>query len=257
MRKETAERLSLLTGEFYARTSASFSATRSAPWEGWQRVLDEMRSDEGCSYGLRVLDLACGNLRFERFLAKAWQPGPVEAFAVDACDELALADDVSGVAVRYQHLDVVEALSREAGLASSLVASDCDLSVCFGFMHHLPLPEQRLRVLEALIECARPGGIVAVSFWQLSKSERLLRKAHETTAAAADALGLDDLGAGDYLLGWQDRTDVVRYCHDFCEADIDELALAVAPQAKEIARFSADGATHGLNRYLLLRRSPE
>lgn len=253
VRAETARQLSRLTGDFYARTSASFSATRSAPWEGWEHVLAAAADALGAPVGLRVLDLACGNLRFERFLAEAWQPGRVEAFAIDACDDLA-AGDVPGVEVRYQHLDIVSELASGQGLASSLDASDCDLCACFGFMHHLPLPEQRLQVLRVLVACARPGGVVAVSFWQLSQSERLLRKAQETTTVAAQRFGLNDLGPGDYLLGWQERDDVLRYCHDFSEAEIDELAKVVSSEAEEIARFSADGASHNLNRYLLLKR---
>ena len=258
MKADTAQRLSRLTGEFYARTSASFSATRSTPWEGWKRILAAVQAEDErrCVKSLRALDLACGNLRFERFLADAWHPGQVEAFAFDACDELAMADSVIGPKVHYRHLDIVAELASGRDLASSLAITDCDLCVCFGFMHHLPLLEQRSQVLRALVACARPEAVIAVSFWQLSRSERLLRKACETTEAVAEKLGLDDLGTGDYLLGWQDRHDVVRYCHDFSEAEIDELSTAVSPYAAEIARFSADGATNNLNCYLLLRRLP-
>ena len=36
-----------------------------------------------------------------------------------------------------------------------------DISVCFGFMHHVPSCEYRVRVLDALVRQARPGGIIA------------------------------------------------------------------------------------------------
>ena len=270
MEERTARELSRLTGEFYAETSASFSATRTAPWPGWRRVLAETELGAGFVPDvtgapvrpLRVLDLACGNMRFERFLgqelvAGAAEPGAadplVEAYAFDSCDDMALDADVPGVLVHYHHLDVVEALWSVQNLATQLDAPSCELCVCFGFMHHLPLVEQRERVLKALVERATPGGTIAVSFWQISRSARLLAKARATTERAVAELGLSDLGSGDYLLGWQDRADVLRYCHDFCEEEVDALARAVRPWAREVSRFSADGATGNLNRYLLLR----
>ncbi|MFR4803776.1 MAG: hypothetical protein ACLT98_10945 [Eggerthellaceae bacterium] len=42
--------------------------------------------DKADRAGLSVFDLACGNLRFERYLAEA--PADVRAYAVDGCDEL-------------------------------------------------------------------------------------------------------------------------------------------------------------------------
>lgn len=255
MKPETAHLLTRLTSEFYAQTAASFSATRQAPWAGWQGVLDVtgLASREA----LRVLDLACGNLRFERFLAERLACTSPEAsirvHAFDSCDELAAHHVPPEVELSYTHLDVIEALDAGA-LAEHVGTGDYDLAVCFGFMHHLPLVEQRVRVLEALVASVADGGFVAVSFWQLSHSERLLAKAQATTKAAAPALGIDDLGPGDYLLGWQERSDVLRYCHDFSEEEISAL-VAGLDGVRELARFSADGATGNLNRYLILQRT--
>lgn len=416
MRTDTARTLAQLTTDFYAQVSASFSATRADPWEGWERVL---REAEPTFAGDRlvVLDLACGNLRFERFLdswaarragemrgasceegklgqeglavapnlppdglhephvddgqassreeakpepkgsdsmperflddrtsrrageareamqeegelrlegpAPAPKPFPdvrpephidaepvlsraegrpgqkgtdsmsehllddlsdqraeetqeasyeiggqrpagpasIEAYAFDSCDDLARLPEHGRVTVHYGHLDVAEALFAGEDLAARMTAPPCDLAVCFGFMHHLALSEHREQALRALVSSVRPGGVVAVSFWQLSKSDRLLRRAEAMTSQARERLALDDLGPRDYLLGWQGRDDVLRYCHDFSEDEVDELARAVAPTAREIAptareiaRYSADGATGDLNRYLVLRR---
>jgi hypothetical protein len=62
-------------------------------------------------------------------------------------------------------------------------------------------------------------------------------------------------GSGDYLLGWQGRTDVARYCHSFLEDEIDELVLHASQATQEVARFSADGKSGELNRYSVLRVS--
>ena len=242
-----------MTGEFYAQTSVSFSATRMAPWEGWARVLEEAQQLAREDASLRVLDLACGNLRFERYLADAWA-GPTHTYAFDSCDELVQACEEAPAGTSYEHLDVLDALMERHDLSALLKVPACDLCVCFGFMHHVPLKEHREQLLRALVSCLRPGGLLAISFWQLSKSERLLRKARSTTKIASAQLNLHDLGPNDYLLGWQDRSDVLRFCHDFDEAELDGL-LAAVPDAHEIARFSADGSTDKLNRYLLMCRT--
>ena len=268
MDDKTALELARLTREFYALVAPSFSETRSSPWSGWQGVLSATGIAPGGQSDLRVLDLACGNLRFERFLADelACDSAPccIEVLAFDNCDELVDDDVLSssdgqprGLNVRYVHLDIAEALFSPGSLSDTLGMCDCDLAVCFGFMHHVALQSHRRSVLEALLDSVRPGGFVAVSFWQLSHSEKLLAKARATTEAALPGLATVDadlLGPGDYLLGWQGRTDVLRFCHDFSEAEISELAASVTHKAIEVTRFSADGATGNLNRYLILQR---
>ena len=260
----TAQKLALLSSTFYAQVSDSFSATRSAPWAGWQQVLVAagLLEDSGDPVPgfdrLSVLDLACGNLRFERYLSdtvasKEGQPD-IEAHVVDNCTTLAEGVDIPGVRTRYTQLDIAKALWEERDLGAELGTDAYDLVVCFGFMHHLPLVEQRMRLMKELVTAARPGGVVAVSFWQLSRSERLLRKARASTAVAVSEIAIAGLGEGDYLLGWQERTDVWRYCHDFSEEEVDALVACVSDRACELARYSADGAMANLNRYVLLRR---
>lgn len=241
----TAQRLSQLTTAFYREVAPSFSATRQEPWQGWAHVLE--KTDLARREELNLLDVACGNLRFERYLASK-RTSPLRVHAIDNCDELALVSPIEGADVAYTHLD----LTDPAKLSEALDTAAYDAAVCFGFMHHLPLREQRADLLRAIVNSVIPGSFVVVTFWQLSHSERLLAKALETTRRVTDELGIDGLGEGDYLLGWQDRTDVVRYCHDFAEDEIDDLVAAVAPHAQEIARFSADGQTGDLNRYLIL-----
>ena len=241
----TADRLSQLTTAFYRKVADSFSATRQEPWTGWQRVLDETGIAQ--LEGLRLLDVACGNLRFERYLADV-RTSPLRVHAIDNCDELVLSSPIENAEITFTHLD----LTDPAKLKGALGSSAFDAAACFGFMHHVPLQEQREQLLKALVGSVVPKGFVIVTFWQLSHSKRLLTKALETTGRAAEELGIEGLGEGDYLLRWQDRTDVVRFCHDFTEREIDGLAAAVAPRAQEVARFSADGQTGNLNRYLIL-----
>lgn len=230
-----------LTKDFYRRVSASFSATRQAPWPGWERVADAVLPDP--PQPLDVLDLACGNMRFARFLAS--REVDATCWAVDDCEELVAAGVCHGAAmgdVRFQRLDVIQALLDGLDLSEAIDAPSCDLSVCFGFMHHVPLPSQRESVLRALVDHTRPGGHVVASFWQFARDPRQLAKA--TPVAGGDA--------GDYLLGWQGGRDVLRYCHSFPEDEVDRMAGSLGRRAREAARFSADGRSGSMNRYLVL-----
>lgn len=234
---EVARGLSEMNTAFYRQASASFAATRQSGWSGWERLLELVGWVEP---GERtVLDLACGNLRFERYLRE--RRHKLHAWAYDNCDELAMAQAVPGV--RYRHLDVMGALYGGQELAQALDAPACELCVSFGFLHHVPLRAHRVAICQALLAHTSPGGVVAVSLWQFARNERLLVKAEPVVGG----------DAGDYLLGWQD-TDLRRYCHSFSEDEVDGLAAALSTEAEELARFSADGKTGDLNRYLVLRR---
>ena len=94
------------------------------------------------------------------------------------------------------------------------------------------------------------------------RDERLARKAMQAGALAADAsspfatLGIDtsQLEEHDHFLGWQTDPSPLRYCHHFPEAEVDELVASVGTVAREVARYSADGSSGTLNRYLVLEK---
>ncbi|MGN0302458.1 MAG: hypothetical protein ACI4BI_06260, partial [Anaerotardibacter sp.] len=59
--------LAQMNSDFYRAVSDSFSATRQSPWNGW-KVLGELFEEHCDEQALAILDIACGNLRFEEFL---------------------------------------------------------------------------------------------------------------------------------------------------------------------------------------------
>lgn len=253
-----ALRLCALTGEFYRANAESFSQTRQSPWQGWVRLLEVMDARAAERELLRVLDVACGNLRFERYLADALPGRMLSGWAVDNCEPLVEAGERSEFGplsrIAFQNLDVIERLSG-GRLRESLEASDAsrDLAVSFGFMHHVPLECWRAELLRTLIAKVRPGGFVAVSFWRFLNSAKLARKAQETTSRARAELGIPELPGNDYLLGWQDTQGLYRYCHHFDEPEIERLLAMVADSADLVSRFEADGKTGNLNEYVVLR----
>ena len=234
-------RLMDMTSAFYARDHASFSATRTRPWQGWERAMHACGIGAGSHVDL--IDLGCGNLRFERWLSSlgvTWR-----AWAQDACDELSrdAANELGNVT--YQHLDIGRALMDDGGLATRLDAPTVDLAVCFGLMHHLPLPAQRERLVRDMVNAVRVGGHVIVSLWQLERDERIRAKACPVPGGDAH----------DYLLGWQDSARSCRYCHSFQDDEIDRLIQAAGAHATLVARLQADGPSGNLNCYLVLRRT--
>lgn len=253
-----ALRLCALTGEFYRANAESFSQTRQSPWQGWVRLLEVMDARAAEREPLCVLDLACGNLRFERYLADALPGRMLSGWAVDNCEPLVEAGERSEFGplsrIAFQNLDVIERLSG-GRLRESLEAPDAsrDLAVSFGFMHHVPLERWRVELLRTLIAKVRPGGFVAVSFWRFLNSDKLAGKAKETTSRARAELGIPELPPNDYLLGWQDTQGLYRYCHHFDEPEIERLLAMMADSADLVSRFEADGRTGNLNEYVVLR----
>ena len=299
----TARSLIELNNRFYTRNAASFSATRSAPWAGW-RALSELLAQHGWSNPdddgtgaaeeRRVLDLACGNLRFERFLADEFPKLNLRFVAVDSCAELACDTAVRDIDCTYRQIDVLQALldcdENTPGSACPAVViapgstcpavtitpeSSCpavfiapgnapapeagptfDLCATFGFMHHVPGEHLRRRLLDRLLDCTSPGGLLAMSFWQFMSDDRLSRKADQADSAmrAQGRIDMARLDANDHFLGWQTDPSPLRYCHHFDEREIDELVASVGTRAREVARYSADGSSGTLNRYLVLER---
>lgn len=273
---QVIRKLNDLTSDFYAREAASFSATRQAPWHGWERVWklitahdavqnpfpshaarvpDDDTGDSGAP--LTILDLGCGNLRFERFLAERTN-APLRVTALDNCPDLA-SPEIGALSAAFPHslrsssaasktkeedasgqganppektivdlraLDIVESL-LDGTFADRLPRNSHDLAVAFGLMHHLPTFALRARVLEGLLGSLRPGGFAVVSFWQFLNDPRLAAKAATVTAEGRAAHCLPTFHENDFLLGWQHAEGTYRFCHHTPEDEIDALLAAI------------------------------
>jgi hypothetical protein len=250
MNKQLARTLIEINNEFYSNNNDSFSASRVAPWNGWQRCLDflSITGFFDIQY-YSVFDLACGNLRFENYLNSALPDANIRFYAADNCSKLVPESSV----VNYQNLDVLGALLDGQSINALFNAPICDLSVCFGFMHHVPSQEYRAKILYSLIDQTCSDGFVAVSFWQFMNNQNLAKKAQHTHRQAMQELNLPQLDNNDYLLGWKDIPGTYRYCHSFSEAEIDQLIDLIAHKAKVVSSFISDGRTNNLNRYLILK----
>ena len=246
MNRDFASSLIQLNNTFYREHSASFSDTRQAPWPGWVRTMDialEQLDVATIEHPVRVFDLACGNMRFENFAAggalaakgvdganpSADASCPFEFYGVDSCQDLAI--DARGHALRIPNLHF-----------------------------------QELDVLDALVRQTRPGGIIAISFWEFMNDERMACKAVRAEARAEltppfEGYDSAQFEAGDHLIGWQNDRHAYRYCHHFDDQQITDLVRGVRTfyksgevPVRELERFHADGRSGELNRYVILKR---
>ena len=179
---------------------------------------------------------------------------PALYFAVDNCEAL-VQTGMTGAQITFIEMDLVNSL-LDTTLETQLKVPACDLVVAFGFLHHVPGFQNRIRLLYTLLDKTKPGGYLCVSFWQFMNSAKLAAKASKTTAQALQQLQIssDALEKNDYLLGWQDQTHTWRYCHHFTQGELEDLVAQLAPQARMCAQFSADGKEGNLNRYIVFQR---
>lgn len=248
MDRGTANILNALTSDFYARCAASFSATRTRPWHGWERCIDLLDSVLA-EPTLSVLDVGCGNLRFENFLQQH-ADAQMTIYAIDSCPELLDRQNK----VHFINLDIVSTLWNDELSTKLMDIPLCDVTCAFGLMHHIPGVSARTDLLDTLLAKTKPGGYTLASFWQFERDERLARKARQTTQLALERYPSLQLDEGDWFLGWRDESDALRYCHSFSDAEIDELIEHVSNHARLIERFNADGPDNDLNCYLVFRR---
>lgn len=250
----TLEKIAAETTRFYHVHAVSFSSTRQAAWQGWNKVLDAVKTE--LHVPLCVLDIACGNFRFEHFLSDEHMPVR-EAWAVDNCAELLAADKPQQMKIHVIDTDIIQSLQHEA-TPLTFCESKPSLSVCFGFMHHVPSSELRMRLFDSLLKRTMRGGICAVSFWQFHNDFRLLEKAQHATPLAERRLEITLPSENDNFLAWQESDEAFRYCHSFTDEEVD-LFRDVAKKAghRIIADYCADGKSQRLNRYLVIKTEAE
>lgn len=138
-----------------------------------------------------VLDIACGNLRFEAFLANAYPHIDWSFFAVDNCEPLVASgqEDIAKK-VHFTCEDVVSNLleglpaAEPASIPALAAATPFDLVVSFGFLHHIPSFDLRRQFLLEALSQVKPGGYLVVSFWQFLNDPAKRAKIEQTHVEA-------------------------------------------------------------------------
>ena len=244
MDEATVRQLIRLNNDFYANHHGTFAKTRQSPWPGWERACSRLPVENA---PFRLLDIACGNMRFERYLRRRYPGNNLHFTCVDTCAELHEPQDDA----TFLEADVLERLIQ--GKPILPIEGEFEAVVSFGFMHHIPTVQIREAFFRSMLDLLVAGGVAVVSFWQFLDDETLAERADMTTSQGCAELGLM-LEPRDRLVGWNGETGAYRYCHSFTRCEIDALVDSVADAAECIDRFEADGRNGALNGYAVLRR---
>ncbi len=251
MNRQTVDRLNRVNREFYSEHAAEWDQVRDRPWQGWERVVEEVRP-AAARGPLSVLDVGCGNGRFASYLNE--QLGEFDYTGIDSSARLvelarSRIEPLSGVVSRLVEVDL-----SVRSLGESVGGRSFDLVVAFGLLHHVPSLTLRSRLVADLVEVTAPTGLLVVAFWQFAEFDRFRRRLVDWESfnrTHGDPIDLDQLEAGDYLLAWGDDRRAVRYCHWSGPAEIRELIASAGAASSEL--YSGREGDR-FNLYALIRR---
>lgn len=181
-----------------------FDMTRYKPWPETVEFVESL--PENC----RLLDIGCGNGR-------------------NMILPIRLGHEVVGVDFSINLLRIAqEKLNmRELEVSGHMVGGDAaslpfkdgvfDATLYIATLHHIPSEKDRLRSLEELGRCLKPGGLALISVWAIDqpKFEELLRRKSE------------DPDYADTFLPWtrSDGKVFQRFYHLFEEDELKELVI--------------------------------
>ena len=256
----TIERLAALNQQFYAEHAENFAEARPRLPVGVARVLSAIAP------GARVLEVGCGDGKVGRALARSGVAAYVGLDGSAAMLERArrftseapksgtgpLAKNGTGPLGRGRPVYIyVRADLAEPNWAAALPAERYNWILAFAVLHHLPGYALRAGVLQTLAQRLAPGGRVAVSNWQFTRSERLKKR---IVPWAEAGLSDGDVEPGDYLLSWERRgTHGLRYVHLLERAELERAAAGAGLRLVET--FSADGISGDLSDYVVMRHA--
>jgi 2-polyprenyl-3-methyl-5-hydroxy-6-metoxy-1,4-benzoquinol methylase len=241
MSPQTIQSLNRLNVTFYARQAKSFDATRQNPWSGWEHFLPYLPKEP-----LSVLDVGCGNGRFEQFLVT--HDIPISHYSgVDLSSELiqrAWGQNPHDLHTRtFKQLDICQPDSW------SIFKQKYDVVALLALLHHIPSLFLRKKLLSRAAAALNPGGLLLLSLWHYEVDPRFSQKVMPWKLQPQ--IHPDDLEAGDYLLSWQNDPSKLRYAHVFQEHET--LEYIQSSRLALVHEFHADGVSHNLNHYLMLR----
>lgn len=246
MKRQVCAQLLALNRQFYRDVAPYFAETRTQAWPGFVHIRDFLM--QAGHRPLQVLDAGCGNGRLYTYLAQ----------------ELALASYV-GLDANAELLARAQARSRDAGPQACFWQADLvhspwpdlirgcglfDAVFCLATLHHIPSRALRTQLMAQLAQVMQPRGHLILSNWQPLHSPREMKKIVDWSFCR---LPVSELEAGDYLFAWNRGTKSVRYVHCLTSGEVEQMAVRAGLQP--VRHFQADGATHNLNLYSILRKT--
>lgn len=239
---------------FYNENFLSFSRSRSLPWNGWVEAGSVLNSHFSNMNKIKILDLAAGNGRFIKYILDNFDI-VVDALMVDSSTDLLgefSRENEKNSQIEKINIDIIKSLL--VNKIDTIKKDSFDLSVSFGFFHHVPSFDLRKKLLELLINATKNEGFVFISFWNFTKTfideQKYIRQTKKFLCQTC--FNISDLDYNDYLIGWK-NTNSFRYCHSFSTQEINSLLKNFTNNISIIKNYYHDGKTQNNNHYLLLK----
>lgn len=232
MTPEDAQKLVALNTQFYEKIAIDFDDSRQFFWEGWHKL------DKYILPSTSVLDIACGNGRFEQYC----RPISPTLRYIGVDNNITLGSKITtGISSVFINQNILDKPWKKS-------IPTADLVTCFGFAHHIPNRELRSQFFAQLTSLVNPGGYLIISLWNFLKNPALLVRVKALPGERYDTVLLED---GDYILDWKRGQEAIRYCHQYNEDEINTYFPHNTLQL--INRFEADGKNND-NLYLIFKR---
>lgn len=240
MTPQTIATLNKLNGDFYKQQAESFDATRQHPWNGWNTFIPYLAKKP-----LSVLDLGCGNGRFEQFLV-AHNITLSSYMGMDLSAQLlerATSEKFDTEHVReFKQIDFANLESWPES------QQKYDVVVMLALLHHIPSRSLRNKLVSRASTLVKQEGLLILSLWHYEVDSRFKQKI--VPWKCMPEIDPNDLETGDHLLTWQNNPNKLRYVHVFDESETQ--AYIQSSGLRVLHEFRADGASNNLNHYLML-----
>jgi tRNA (uracil-5-)-methyltransferase TRM9 len=246
MTQDTINKLLDLNLHFYQNVAAAQNPSLEYYWEGWYKIKNHALSLTTNSP--KVLDIGCGNGRFENFLKKEMELNS-DYTGIDFADQYSVARNPS-LTSKFVKADVIK-----DNWTSGFVSNKFDLVVAFGLIHHIPSSHDRQKFFDEVRSLIGPSSLFVFSTWEFATNPRLIKRilSPQSTRNFLDSQNIDmeDLELGDYILDWIKKIPLHRYAHSFTENEILEYLNKSGFEL--VDKFESDGRSLRRNKYWICK----
>ncbi len=253
MNLQTVSKISSLNLHFYQEVSEIWNQDPNYVWEGWLKILPNLKTLIGNKKNFKVLDLGCGNARFYAFLTYNFPGLKLEYYGLDfSLNWLEKHKDSLGSdpGCKLFETDLLDSKWLEI-----VRSEEFDLIVSFGLFHHIPGSQNRLKLLQQAVSKLNQNGLLVWTSWQFLNEDRLIKRILPKDSPRYKKLledlkiPLHEIEKGDYFLDWIKIKSLYRYSHNFEIPEAQEIIQKSNLEAKEV--FLADGRFSNRNRYFI------
>lgn len=215
--------------DLYTTYANQFSATRNAPWYGWEKIIQFLPANQP----IKILDLGCGNGRFFDWLIKK-NINVAKYIGVDNSKqllEIAKARFKTNSKAQFKNLDLNANWTVDEG--------DFTLIVAFGVMHHLENQSKRVYLYQNALELLKSDGLLVLTFWQFVRKSAYTKKI------------IKSLPNNDFVLSFGNE-NAKRFCHYSSDEEI--LSLEKSANVKPFLSYLDDGRDSSENLYKIYKK---